>query len=428
MAETVEFRSNGHVVSGYLATPPAGSGPGRAGHPGVVGPRFRHQGDDRPPGRRGFRGARAGPLPRRPGRRTTRWTRRRSSCRACRPIARRRDMSGADRLPGRSSGGDRSRHRRRGVLHGRHVVVPDRGESSRQDQGDRAVLRISAGRDGAGLVEAEGVGARTHGRARHVLRSRGRAGPRGEAARAGQGRDDDGPPGDRARIHGAAQRAGDARRRDWRPEIWPGVVSFLSTRELGPDMQKKPTIATVAAQAGVAVSTVSRYLNGHYVSREVRARLSDIIAELGYSRSWTARNLSLGRRGSIGVVVDSSHDPWFVQLLTGIEEELSTRDTSLMLASTELRSEYDPARGLRVDQGPARRRPDCREVAAPRAVAVQGRGRCGSAHGGRRAGRKRHARAGAAEQQSRRRPARGASPGGAWAPPHRLRRRSQALD
>ena len=108
-------------------------------------------------------------------------------------------------------------------------------------------------------------------------------------------------------------------------------------------MQKKPTIATVAAQAGVAVSTVSRYLNGHYVSREVRARLSDIIAELGYSRSWTARNLSLGRRGSIGVVVDSSHDPWFVQLLTGIEEELSTRDTSLMLASTELRSEYDPA-------------------------------------------------------------------------------------
>ena len=28
MAETVEFRSNGHVVSGYLATPSSGSGPG----------------------------------------------------------------------------------------------------------------------------------------------------------------------------------------------------------------------------------------------------------------------------------------------------------------------------------------------------------------------------------------------------------------
>lgn len=108
-------------------------------------------------------------------------------------------------------------------------------------------------------------------------------------------------------------------------------------------VKKKPTIATVAQRAGVAVSTVSRYLNGRSVSQHVRARLSAVIEELGYSRSWTARNLSLGRRGCIGVVVDSSQDPWFVQLLTGIEEELSTRDTSLMLASLELRERYDPA-------------------------------------------------------------------------------------
>jgi LacI family transcriptional regulator len=108
-------------------------------------------------------------------------------------------------------------------------------------------------------------------------------------------------------------------------------------------MRKKPTITSVASRAGVAVSTVSRYLNGHYVSREVRERLSGIIEEIGYSRSWTARNLSLGRRGSIGVVVDSSDDPWFVHLLKGIEEELASRDSSLMLASTELRGRYDPA-------------------------------------------------------------------------------------
>jgi LacI family transcriptional regulator len=106
---------------------------------------------------------------------------------------------------------------------------------------------------------------------------------------------------------------------------------------------RKPTIATVAAEAGVAVSTVSRYLNGHYVSKPVRQRLSEVIATLEYSRSWTARNLSLGRRGSIGVVVDWSHDPWFVQLLTGIEEELAARSTGLMLCSLELRGKYDPA-------------------------------------------------------------------------------------
>jgi DNA-binding LacI/PurR family transcriptional regulator len=118
-----------------------------------------------------------------------------------------------------------------------------------------------------------------------------------------------------------------------------------------PGKSKKPTIATVAERAGVAVSTVSRFLNGHYVSAAVRERLSAVIADLGYSRSWTARNLSLGLRGSVGVVVDSSDDPWFVQLLLGIEEELISRDCSLMLSSLELLGRYDAARVLDWIQG-----------------------------------------------------------------------------
>jgi LacI family transcriptional regulator, galactose operon repressor len=105
----------------------------------------------------------------------------------------------------------------------------------------------------------------------------------------------------------------------------------------------KPNISAVARGAGVAISTVSRYLNGHYVSADARARIGKVIEELGYKRSSTARNLSLGRRGCIGVVVDSIVDPWFTQILAGIEEELLSHDTSLMLASTELTGTYDPA-------------------------------------------------------------------------------------
>jgi LacI family transcriptional regulator len=82
-------------------------------------------------------------------------------------------------------------------------------------------------------------------------------------------------------------------------------------------------------------------LNGHYVSHSAKQRIAKVIDKLGYTRSSTARNLSLGRTGCIGVVVDSTLDPWFVQLLAGIEEELTTRDTSLMLASLELRGHYD---------------------------------------------------------------------------------------
>ena len=106
-------------------------------------------------------------------------------------------------------------------------------------------------------------------------------------------------------------------------------------------MTRKPTIADVAEHAGVAVSTVSRCLNGHYVSRAAKKRISKVIAELGYSRSRNARNLSLGRTGSIGVIVDSTLDLWFAQLLAGIEEELSGHDANLMLASLDLRGHYD---------------------------------------------------------------------------------------
>ena len=106
---------------------------------------------------------------------------------------------------------------------------------------------------------------------------------------------------------------------------------------------KKPTIRVVAAKAGVAVSTVSRYLNDDSVSAPMKARLSRVIESLGYKPSRTARNLSLGLKGCIGVAVDSIQDPWFTQLLTGMEEELQSRDISLMLLSLELRDTYDPA-------------------------------------------------------------------------------------
>ena len=75
----------------------------------------------------------------------------------------------------------------------------------------------------------------------------------------------------------------------------------------------------------------------------MKARLSRVIESLGYKPSRTARNLSLGLKGCIGVVVDSIQDPWFTQLLTGMEEELQSRDASLMLLSLELRDTYDPA-------------------------------------------------------------------------------------
>src|SRR6185436_11449833 len=130
----------------------------------------------------------------------------------------------------------------------------------------------------------------------------------------------------------------------WAPTgIRPRVTIRRVKRSAALDSSlKKPTIRVVAAKAGVAVSTVSRYLNNDSVSPRIRARLSQVIESLRYTPSRTARNLSLGLKGCIGVVVDSIQDPWFTQLLTGMEEELQSRDTSLMLLSLELRDTYDP--------------------------------------------------------------------------------------
>jgi DNA-binding LacI/PurR family transcriptional regulator len=43
------------------------------------------------------------------------------------------------------------------------------------------------------------------------------------------------------------------------------------------------------------------------------------------------------------VAVDSSDDPWFAQFLTGVEEELATRTTSLLLVSLGGRGQHNPS-------------------------------------------------------------------------------------
>ena len=67
---------------------------------------------------------------------------------------------------------------------------------------------------------------------------------------------------------------------------------------------ERPTIADVASRARVAPTTVSRVLNGGYVSADVRSRVEKVIKSLGYVPSPTARSLKYGRKGCIGVVVE----------------------------------------------------------------------------------------------------------------------------
>src|SRR3954469_139290 len=88
---------------------------------------------------------------------------------------------------------------------------------------------------------------------------------------------------------------------------------------------KRPaTIRDVARHAGVSVATVSRVLNDVPVVRiEMRDRVREAIADLGYRPSSTARSLSLGRSQAIGVVAPFFTSPSVVERLRGVSQRAS---------------------------------------------------------------------------------------------------------
>ncbi len=104
---------------------------------------------------------------------------------------------------------------------------------------------------------------------------------------------------------------------------------------------KRPTIADIARRAGVTKSAVSFALNGRPgVSADTRKRILAIADELGWHPSRVARALSDGRAGALGLVVDRPArtlgiEPFFMQLISGIEGELAAHDVALLLYTAE---------------------------------------------------------------------------------------------
>lgn len=102
------------------------------------------------------------------------------------------------------------------------------------------------------------------------------------------------------------------------------------------DGAKRPTIADIARQAGVTKAAVSFALNGQPgVSDQTRTRVLDIARRIGWQPNSAARALSDGRAGAFGLVVDRPAailgvEPWFMQLISGIQGELSANHVSLL--------------------------------------------------------------------------------------------------
>jgi len=103
----------------------------------------------------------------------------------------------------------------------------------------------------------------------------------------------------------------------------------------------RPTIADIADRAGVSKGAVSFALNGRPgVSEATRARILQIADQMQWRPHSAARALGGSRVGSIGLVIARPArtlgvEPFFGQLLSGLQSGLSARSISLQLLIVE---------------------------------------------------------------------------------------------
>ncbi|AXG81710.1 LacI family DNA-binding transcriptional regulator [Streptomyces paludis] len=99
----------------------------------------------------------------------------------------------------------------------------------------------------------------------------------------------------------------------------------------------RPTIRTVAERAGVSKSLVSLVLRGSdQVRPEKRQAVLDAMRELGYRPNAAARSLSERRTRTVGVLLHDLRNPWFVDLLDGLNSLLNDNGLHMLLADARL--------------------------------------------------------------------------------------------
>jgi LacI family transcriptional regulator len=103
-------------------------------------------------------------------------------------------------------------------------------------------------------------------------------------------------------------------------------------------MSRRVTIADVAASAGVHSGTASRALSSkteHQVNVDTVKRVKKAAKELGYIPNVMARGLRISSSMTIGVIIPDLTNPLFPPIIRGIEDYLSPRGYTALLANTD---------------------------------------------------------------------------------------------
>ncbi|GHO56256.1 LacI family DNA-binding transcriptional regulator [Ktedonobacter robiniae] len=113
------------------------------------------------------------------------------------------------------------------------------------------------------------------------------------------------------------------------------VKKINATHERLPAADEAATIDNVAQMAGVSPATVSRVINNRpVVSETTRRRVLEAIAHLNYQPSALGRNLAIRRTGTLGLIIADITNPFYAEIVRGIEETAFTHGLNILLYDT----------------------------------------------------------------------------------------------
>ncbi|TCL01404.1 LacI family transcriptional regulator [Shimia isoporae] len=96
-----------------------------------------------------------------------------------------------------------------------------------------------------------------------------------------------------------------------------------------------PKVVDVARLAGVSTATVSRVLNNpDKVSKDTREAVLAAVSETGYRVNRAARNLRTNSSRSILALVPNLSNPFFSNILSGLERALNAEDYNLLVTDS----------------------------------------------------------------------------------------------
>lgn len=99
---------------------------------------------------------------------------------------------------------------------------------------------------------------------------------------------------------------------------------------------KKATIIEVARLAGVSTATAGRVLGGYgYASDEIRDKVREAAASLGYRPNLLARGLITGKTQTIGVVAGDLESPFYASILRGISDVARSKGFGVIVTNSD---------------------------------------------------------------------------------------------